>query len=184
MSRIKLTTPLDDKVVSSLKAGDRVLISGIIYTGRDAAHKKMFELLKEGKPLPLDIQGQVIYYMGPTPTRPGKVIGSAGPTTSSRMDAYAPALIGKGLKAMIGKGFRSKEVIDAMVKYKAVYLAAVGGAGALISKAIKSAKIVAYEELGPEAIRQLEVKDFPAVVVNDVNANDLYKQGREKWGRT
>jgi fumarate hydratase subunit beta len=183
MAKIVLTPPLDAKSLAIMHAGDRVLITGVIYTGRDAAHKRMFELLKEGKPLPIDLQGQIIYYVGPTPARPGKVAGSAGPTTSGRMDAYAPLLIEHGLKGMIGKGSRSQEVIEAMVKHKAVYLAAVGGAGALISKTITSSKVIAWEELGPEAIRAMEVQEFPAVVINDIYGNDLYKQGREKYAR-
>jgi fumarate hydratase subunit beta len=183
MAKILLTPPLDAKSLESMHAGDRVLITGVIYTGRDAAHKRMFELLKEGKSLPFDLKGQIIYYVGPTPARPGKAVGSAGPTTSGRMDAYAPTLIEHGLKGMIGKGSRSQEVIDAMVKHKAVYLAAVGGAGALISKTITSAKVIAWEELGPEAIRAMEVREFPAVVINDIYGNDLYKQGREKYAR-
>ena len=181
---IKIKTPItDDKVLEGLKAGDQVLISGTLYTGRDAAHKKLVELLDKGEPLPIDVKGQMIYYAGPTPTKPGKVIGSAGPTTSGRMDAYAPKLIAIGLKGMIGKGSRQKEVIDAMKKYKCVYLAAIGGAAALISQSIKSCKVVAYEELGPEAIRLIEVEDFPVVVVNDIYGNDLYEQGRKQYQR-
>lgn len=182
MSEIKkITTPLTDEVISELKAGDNVLISGILYTGRDAAHKRLCELIKNGKDLPFDMNGQVIYFVGPTPPKPGHVIGSAGPTTSYRMDAYSPLLIEHGLKGMIGKGTRSKEVRDAMVKYKAVYFAAIGGAGALISKCIKEAEIIAYEDLGPEAVRRLRVEDFPAIVVNDIYGNDLYEIGRAKY---
>ncbi|OGL42067.1 MAG: fumarate hydratase [Candidatus Schekmanbacteria bacterium RIFCSPHIGHO2_02_FULL_38_11] len=179
---IKIITPVkDDKVIEKLKAGDQVLITGTIYTGRDAAHKRLVELLDTGKPLPIDVKGQMIYYVGPTPAKPGKVIGSAGPTTSGRMDAYAPRLIELGLKGMIGKGSRSKDVIEAMKKYKCVYLAAIGGAAALIAQRIKSSKVVAYEELGAEAICLIEVEDFPVVVVNDVYGNDLYEQGRKQY---
>ncbi|MCX5916839.1 MAG: Fe-S-containing hydro-lyase, partial [Deltaproteobacteria bacterium] len=154
---IRLKTPLTDGDVEKLKAGDKVLITGVIYTGRDAAHKRLTDLLKEGKPLPFDIKGQIIYYVGPAPAKPGHAIGSAGPTTSGRMDAYSPKLMEIGLKGMIGKGMRKKEVIEAMKKYKAVYLAATGGAGALLAKSVKKAQIVAYEDLGPEAINRLEV---------------------------
>jgi fumarate hydratase subunit beta len=166
-----------------LKAGDKVLITGVIYTGRDAAHKRLFDLLQEGKPLPVDLKGQIIYYVGPAPAKPGQAIGSAGPTTSGRMDAYSPRLMEIGLKGMIGKGMRKKEVVEAMKKYKAVYLAATGGAGALLAKAVKKAEIVAYEDLGPEAINRLEVVDFPAIVVNDTKGNDLYQQGMAQYAR-
>jgi len=177
LSQIKLTTPFTDAVVENLRIGQRVLLSGIVYTGRDAAHKKMVELLEQGKELPIPLAGQVIYYVGPSPARPGRVIGSAGPTTSGRMDAYAPRLIALGLKGMIGKGKRSPEVIRAMKQYKAVYFAAVGGAAALISRSIKSCRVVAYPELGPEAIHELVVEDFPVIVVNDVLGGDLYEEG-------
>jgi fumarate hydratase subunit beta len=180
---IRLKTPLKDADVEKLKAGDKVLITGVIYTGRDAAHKRLFDLLKEGKPLPFDIKGQIIYYVGPAPAKPGHAIGSAGPTTSGRMDAYSPKLMEIGLKGMIGKGMRKKEVIEAMKKYKAVYLAATGGAGALLAKAVKKAEIVAYEDLGPEAVNRLEVVDFPAIVVNDTKGNDLYQQGMAQYAR-
>jgi len=180
---IRLKTPLKDADVEKLKAGDKVLITGVIYTGRDAAHKRLFDLLKEGKPLPVDLKGQIIYYVGPAPAKPGHAIGSAGPTTSGRMDAYSPKLMEIGLKGMIGKGMRKKEVIEAMKKYKAVYLAATGGAAALIAKSVKKADIVAYEDLGPEAINRLEVVDFPAIVVNDTKGNDLYQQGMAKYAR-
>ncbi len=181
MSQKNVRTPIDDKGIESLKAGDIVRISGKLLTGRDAAHKKMAELLKEGKELPFDIKGQVIYYVGPTPAKPGNVIGSAGPTTSSRMDSYAPLLIERGLKGMIGKGYRSKQVVDAMKEHKAVYFGAVGGAGALLSKTIIDSKVIAWEELGPEAVRLLEVKDFPATVIIDCQGNDLYAMGRKKY---
>ena len=178
---IRLKTPLTDKDVERLKIGDRVLINGAIFTGRDAAHKRLSDLLKEGKELPFDIRGQIIYYVGPTPARPGQVFGSAGPTTSYRMDAYAPALIEKGLKGMIGKGMRSDAVKEAMKNHKAVYFAATGGAGALLAKKVKRAEVVAYEDLGPEAIRRLEVEDLPVIVINDVRGNDLYIEGERKY---
>lgn len=178
---IRLRTPLSDEDVEKLKIGDRVLISGIIYTGRDAAHKRLFGLIKEGKGLPFDMKGQIVYYVGPTPAKPGQVLGSAGPTTSYRMDAYSPALLEKGLKGMIGKGMRSEAVKEAMKKFKAVYFAATGGAGALLAKRVKKAEIVAYEDLGPEAIRRLEVEDLPVIVVNDVRGDDLYIEGEKKY---
>ena len=178
---ITLTPPLKDEDVLRLRAGEMVLITGTVYTGRDAAHKRLVDLLDQGEKLPFDLNGQIIYFVGPTPTRPGKPIGSAGPTTSYRMDAYSPRLIEKGLKGMIGKGSRSQEVIDAMVRHKAVYFAAVGGAAALISRRIDSSEVIAYEDLGPEAIRRLKVKDFPVIVVNDCQGNDLYKDGIEKY---
>jgi fumarate hydratase subunit beta len=178
---IVLTPPLTDEDVSSLRAGDRVLITGSVLTGRDAAHKRLVDLIENGEELPVDVKGQIIYFVGPSPTRPGEAIGSAGPTTSYRMDAYSPILIGLGLKGMIGKGSRSQEVRDAMSKDKAVYFAAVGGAAALISRRIESCEILAYEDLGPEAIRRLEVKEFPVIVVNDTEGNDLYEQGTEEY---
>ena len=178
---IRLKTPLSNEDVERLKIGDRVLITGVIYTGRDAAHKRLFDLLRDGKDLPFDIRGQIIYYVGPTPAKPGQVFGSAGPTTSYRMDAYAPSLIERGLKGMIGKGMRSVAVKEAMKKHKAVYLAATGGAGALLAKRVKKAQVVAYEDLGPEAIRRLEVEDLPVIVINDVNGNDLYIEGEKKY---
>ena len=180
---IKLTTPLSDADVEKLNIGDRVEITGIIYTGRDAAHKRLVELVKEGKELPFDIKGQIIYYVGPSPAPPGRPVGAAGPTTSYRMDPYAPVLIEAGLKGMIGKGARNQEVIEAMMRFKAVYFAAIGGAGALMAKSIKSAEVIAYPELGPEAVRKLEVVNFPVVVVNDVRGNDLYREGVKKYSR-
>ncbi|OHD72406.1 MAG: fumarate hydratase [Spirochaetes bacterium RBG_16_49_21] len=179
--QIKLTTPLSDKDLEKLKIGDKVLLTGVIYTGRDAAHKRLFDLIQQGKDLPMDIKGQVIYFVGPSPAKPGQAIGSAGPTTSYRMDAFSPKLIELGLKGMIGKGNRSPEVIEAMKKYKAVYFGATGGAGALIAKSIKKAEVVAYDDLGPEAIRRLEVEDFPVVVINDTKGNDLYVEGAKKY---
>ena len=181
---ISIETPLTDEVVEKLKIGDRVLINGYLYSARDAAHKRLVELLKKGEELPFDISGQIIYYVGPTPPKPGMPIGSAGPTTAYRMDPYAPLLIEKGLKGMIGKGIRGEKVINAMIKYKAVYFAATGGAGALISKAIKEAEVVTYEDLGTEAIRRMLVNAFPAIVVNDVYGNDLYKEGKAKYKKT
>lgn len=170
-----ITVPLDKDTVETLDAGDYVYITGTIYTARDAAHKRMHEALKKQAKLPLDICGQVIYYMGPSPAREGRPIGSAGPTTASRMDKYTPQLLDMGMAAMIGKGKRSAEVIDAIVRNKAVYFAAVGGAGALLSKCITSSEVVAYDDLGTEAIRRLEVEKFPAVVVIDSRGNNLYE---------
>jgi fumarate hydratase subunit beta len=174
----KVMLPLTDETLKDLKAGDNVLLNGTMYVGRDAAHKRIVEAMEQGKPLPFDIKGQAIYFMGPSPSKPGQPIGSAGPTTSGRMDSYSPRLIAAGLKGMIGKGMRSQEVKDAMRKYRAVYLAAIGGAGALISKSIKKAEVIAYEELGAEAVRRLEVEDFPATVVNDIYGGDLYQEGK------
>ena len=178
---VKITTPLSEADVKKLKVGTPVLISGVLYSARDAAHKRLVELLDKGKKLPLDVKGQVIYYMGPSPAPPGRPIGAAGPTTSYRMDPYAPRMMKEGMKGMIGKGTRSAEVKAAMVKHKAVYFAAIGGAGALISKCILSAEVVAYEDLGPEAIRRLEVKDLPAVVAGDCYGKDIYELGVKKY---
>ena len=178
---IKIKTPLSDEDVQSLKIGDSVLITGKIYTARDAAHKRLIDLIEKGESLPLDLKGQIIYYVGPAPTKPGYVIGPAGPTTSGRCDPYTPVLLSLGLKGMIGKGVRSKEVREAMKKHKAVYFAATGGAAALISKNIKAVKIIAYEDLGPEAIRELEVEDFPVIVANDAHGSDLYEEGAKKY---
>ncbi len=179
----KITLPLTDEIIKELKAGDNVLLTGVIYVGRDAAHKKMVEALDKGSSLPFDIKGQVIYYMGPSPAKPGKVIGSAGPTTSGRMDSFSPRLMAEGLKGMIGKGMRSQAVKDAIKKYKAVYLAGIGGAGALISRCIKKSELIAYEELGTEAVLRLEVEDFPAIVINDIYGGDLYQEGKTKYRR-
>ncbi|MDD5312857.1 MAG: Fe-S-containing hydro-lyase [Dehalococcoidia bacterium] len=181
METIKIKAPLDEETVTKLKAGDQVFITGVIYTARDAAHKRLVESLDKGEKLPLEIKNQVVYYMGPAPAKPGYPIGSAGPTTSGRMDAYAPRLMAEGLKGMIGKGDRTQAVKDAMKKYRAVYFAAIGGAGALISKSIKKADVIAYDELGAEAIRRLEVENFPATVINDIYGNDLYETGRAKY---
>ena len=183
INKIHLKPPLKKDELETLTIGDNVLISGVIYTARDTAHKRLVELLDKGKPLPFDISGQIIYYVGPTPTRPGRPIGAAGPTTSYRIDAYAPRLMEVGMKGMIGKGPRSPEVIAAMKKWGCVYLGATGGAGALLSLAIKQAEIVAFEDLGPEAVRKLEVKDFPVIVLNDIRGNDLYKNNVENYKR-
>ena len=177
----KIMLPLTDKTLKDLKAGDEVLLTGAIYVARDAAHKRMIEALDQGKPLPFDIRRQTIYFMGPSPARPGQPIGSAGPTTSGRMDSYSPRLIAEGLKGMIGKGMRSPAVKDAMKQYKAVYFGAIGGAGALASKSIKKSEVIAYEELGAEAVRRLEVEDFPITVVNDIYGGDLYQEGKVKY---
>ena len=178
---MKITTPLTDDVIEQLHAGDGVTITGTIYVGRDAAHKRLIEALDEGEPLPFDPQGQIIYYMGPSPAKPGRPIGSAGPTTSYRMDPYAPRLMEVGLKGMIGKGNRSMPVREAMQKHKAVYFAAIGGAAALIAKSIKEAEVIAYGDLGAEALRRLRVEDFPAIVVNDIYGGDAYEEGRTKY---
>lgn len=174
---VRLQTPLDNAAVEALRSGQRILLSGVVYTARDAAHKRLAAAIEAGDPLPLPLEGQVIYYVGPTPARPGHVIGAAGPTTSYRMDAYAPALIACGLKAMIGKGARGSAVKEAMRTFKAVYLAAIGGAGALMARSVRAAEMVAYPDLGTEAIRRLVVADMPLIVVNDVHGGDLYVEG-------
>jgi len=178
---IKLLTPLSSKDIEKLKAGDKVSLSGIIYTARDVAHKRLVETLKRGEKLPFNPEGQVIYYVGPAPARPGKVIGPAGPTTSSRMDPYAIYLMEAGVKGMIGKGSRGQKVKEAIKKYKVVYFAAIGGAAALLSQSIKKAEVIAYEDLGTEAIRRLEVEDFPLLVVNDTKGGDLYQEGVRQY---
>jgi len=178
-----LTTPLTDKVVESLKIGDNVLINGTIFTARDAAHKRLVELVEKGEELPFDIKGQIIYFAGPTPPKPGQVIGSAGPTSSYRMNLYSPTLIKVGQKGLIGKGDMSDEVMEAMKKHKAVYFAAVGGAGALISKSITAAEVIAYEDLGAEAIRKLTVKEFPVIVAMDCHGGNQYKEGIAYYGK-
>ena len=177
----KILTPLTKELVESLRVGDTIRITGVIFSARDAAHKRLVELLNAGKELPIDIQGQIIYYVGPSPAKKGRVIGAAGPTTSYRMDPYAPKLMEHGLKGMIGKGERSGQVVAAMKKYGGVYFAATGGIGAMISRCIKKAEVVAYEDLGPEAIRRMEVEDFPCVVAQDMYGGNLYKQGIEKY---
>lgn len=178
---MELKTPLRDEDILKLKAGDRVNLSGIVFTARDAAHARLVDLIAKGEKLPIPLQGQVIYYVGPAPAKPGEIIGSAGPTTSYRMDPFTPVLLKHGLKGMIGKGARSKEVREAIKKYGAVYFAAVGGAAALISRSIKRAELVAYPDLGPEAIRKLEVESFPLIVINDVYGNDLYEEGVARY---
>ena len=180
-NKIHITTPLTDEIISNLKSGDEVLISGTIYTARDAAHKKLVDSINSGESLPFDIKNAIIYYVGPSPKKPGDVIGSAGPTTSYRMDAYTPTLLDLGLKGMIGKGSRNKNVVESIKKNHAVYFAAIGGAGALISSTIKSSEVIAYEELGPEAVHKLTVEKFPAIVVLDSSGNDLYIIEREKY---
>ncbi|MCQ2358964.1 MAG: Fe-S-containing hydro-lyase [Phascolarctobacterium sp.] len=178
-----INAPQDEATVKSLKAGDVVRISGYIYTARDAAHKRLTEALARGEKLPLDLKDNVIYYVGPSPTKPGEVVGSAGPTTSGRMDKYTPTMIEQGMRGMIGKGLRSQEVIDACVKHKAVYMVAIGGAAAVIAGSIKGEEMIAYEDLGPEAIRRYEVKDFPAIVAIDCEGNDFYKVGIAKYSK-
>ena len=178
---LNIESPVDESTIESLKTGDQVLISGVIYVARDEAHRRMVDALDRGKPLPFALKGQTIYYMGPAPAKSGQVIGSAGPTTSGRMDAYSPCLLAAGLKVMIGKGRRSPAVKYAAKKYRAVYLAATGGAGALISKSIKKAEVIAYRELGAEAVLRLEVENFPAVVVNDIYGGDLYQEGQSRY---
>ncbi len=180
---IRIETPLTQDKLKGLKAGDNILISGVIYTGRDAAHKKMVEGMEQGLALPFELKDQVIYFVGPTPAKEGQVIGSAGPTTSGRMDAYSPKLIAKGLTGMIGKGLRSSEVIEAMKSHGAVYFGAIGGAGALIAKRIVSAEVIAYPELGPEAVRRLVVEDFPVMVIIDHEGNNLYETGKAQYRR-
>ena len=176
-NEVRITTPLTDDVIEKLRAGDKVLITGYIYTARDAAHKRMVEAIQRGEPLPFDVKGQIIYYVGPTPPKPGEVIGSAGPTTSTRMDRYVEPLLKLGLKGMIGKGYRQPFVKELLKKYKAVYFAAVGGVAALYKDKIKEAEIIAYEDLGPEAVRRLYVEDFPVIVAYDIYGGDLFEEG-------
>lgn len=178
---IKLSTPLTKEKISELKAGDSILLSGTIYSARDAAHKRLVDLLSDGKELPVDLNNEIIYYVGPSPAKPGKVIGSAGPTTSYRMDSYTPTLLELGLSGMIGKGARGKEVIDSIIKNRAIYFGATGGAAALIGKSIVSSEIIAYEDLGAEAIRKLEVIDLPLVVIIDSTGNNLYEIGQQEY---
>ena len=181
MADYKLTTPLTAEVVKTLKIGDKVLLSGVIYGARDAAHKRLVEALDKGEALPMDMEGAVIYYVGPSPPRPGKVIGAAGPTTAYRMDAYAPRLMEVGMKGMIAKGKRTDPVKEGMKAHSVVYFGATGGAGALINQCIKKAEVVAYEDLGPEALRRMEVEAFPLIVVGDCYGGDLYTEGRKQW---
>jgi fumarate hydratase subunit beta len=181
MAQYTLTTPLTNEDTKKLKAGDTVLLNGTIYTARDAAHKRLVELIEKGEELPFDLEGSVIYFVGPTPPKPGDPIGSAGPTTSYRMDSYSPIMLKHGSKGMIGKGKRNQAVKDACVKYGGIYFGATGGAGALLGKKITSAKVIAYPELGPEAVREITVKDFPVTVINDTYGNDLYEMGRKEY---
>lgn len=180
---LHIMAPLTEDVVLRLRAGDKVYISGTVYVARDAAHKRLVEALQRGEPLPFDLRGQIVYYMGPTPARPGKPIGSAGPTTSGRMDPYTPALLEAGLKGMIGKGKRSMPVCEALCKYKAVYFAVPGGVAALLASAVKRAELVAYEDLGPEAILRLALEQLPAIVANDAHGGDAYEEGRIAYRR-
>ena len=184
METLKIKSPIDENLIKDLKTGTKVLITGTIYSARDAAHLKMVQALEKGEELPFDIRGQTIYYMGPSPARPGQTIGSAGPTTSGRMDGYTPQLLSKGLRAIIGKGNRSSEVIQALKKYNAVYLVTFGGAGALISKCIKKAEVIAYPELAAEAVMRLKIEDLPAIVANDIYGNDMYATGRAAYRKT
>ena len=179
----KITAPISNEEAKNLKAGDYVYITGTIYTARDAAHKRMYESLEKGESLPIDMENNIIYYMGPSPAREGRPIGSAGPTTASRMDKYAPKLLDLGLKGMIGKGKRSQDVIDAVVRNGCVYFAAVGGAGAILSKCIKTSEVVAYDDLGTEAIRKLYVEDFPSIVVIDSQGNNLYETAIKEYSK-
>jgi fumarate hydratase subunit beta len=181
MATRKIQMPLTEEIITALHAGDMVLLSGDVYTARDAAHRRLYEALIKGLPLPIDLSTATIFYAAPSPTPPGKVIGSIGPTTSYRMDAFTPALIGHGLRGMIGKGNRSPEVIEAIKKHKAVYFGAIGGIAALTAKCIKKMELVAYEDLGPEAIRKLTVSDLPVIVVNDPTGRDLYTQAQDRW---
>ncbi|MEA3500185.1 MAG: Fe-S-containing hydro-lyase [Candidatus Marinimicrobia bacterium] len=178
---IKLTAPLTEDKIKDLKIGDEILLSGTIYTARDSAHQKLVDLLKEKKELPFDPVGSVIFYVGPSPAQPGQAIGAAGPTTSYRMDPFANKMMEVGVKGMIGKGARSQEVIDGMKKYCGVYFGATGGAAALLSKSVLEAEVIAFDELGPEAVRKLKVKDMPLIVINDCYGNDLYIEGKKKW---
>lgn len=184
LAEYELRTPLDDGDVRRLRAGDRVKLSGVLFTARDQAHKRLAEMIREGRPLPIDLKGQVIYYVGPSPARPGLPIGSAGPTTSGRMDPYTEAMLELGVKGFIGKGKRSPAVREALVRHGAVYFAAVGGAGALLARCIRKASVVLFPELGPEAVHLLEVSDFPVFVINDTLGNDLYEEGAARHRRT
>jgi fumarate hydratase subunit beta len=179
----RVVPPLSDDDVAALRAGDRVRLSGVLYTARDAAHARMAALLERGEPLPADLRGQIIYYTGPSPARPGELVGSIGPTTAGRMDPYTPALLALGLKGTMGKGARSEAVKAALRQHKAVYLGAVGGAGAVLSRHVRRVDVVAWEDLGTEAMRRLEVEDFPAMVINDCWGGDLYETGRLAWAR-
>ncbi len=181
MDTLPIASPINAGVIDKLRAGDRVLISGVLYTARDAAHRRLIEALDSGKELPFDLVGQTLYYLGPSPARPGQVIGSAGPTTSARMDGYTPPLIAAGLRAMVGKGSRSPEVKEAIKQHRAVYFVTIGGAGALLARSIKKAEVIAYPDLAAEAIMRLEVEDFPSIVANDIHGGDLFQQGRASF---
>ncbi len=181
MATYHLTTPLTSEDTRQLKAGDVVYLSGVLFTARDAAHKRLVDLIEAGEALPFDLEGSVIYFVGPTPPKPGDPIGSAGPTTSYRMDSYSPTMLAHGSKGMIGKGKRNQAVKDACIEYDGIYFGATGGAGALLGKRIKSAEVIAYPELGPEAVRRIEVEEFPVTVINDTYGNDLYQMGREQY---
>jgi fumarate hydratase subunit beta len=183
METIKLNTPVSDQDIEKLRVGQKVIFTGHLYTARDAAHKKMVELLDKGESLPFDPEGQVIYFVGPTPAKPGQVIGSAGPTTSGRMNKYSPSMLKAGLKGMIGKGEMGQEVTDALKKYKGAYFVATGGAGALIAKRISESEVVAYEELGPEAVRRLKITEFPVIVAQDCHGGNIFVEGMEKYRR-
>ena len=183
MGLMNINSPIEAEIIEKLTAGTRVLISGVVYAARDAAHQRLIQALERGDKLPFDLKGQTLYYMGPSPARPGQVIGSAGPTTSRRMDIYTPRLIAAGIRAMMGKGSRSPGVREAIKKYRAVYFVTIGGAGALLSKSIKQAEVIAYEELGAEAILRLEVENFPAIVANDIYGGDLFEQEKAKYQR-
>jgi fumarate hydratase subunit beta len=181
MANYTLTTPLTSEDTKKLQAGDTVLLNGTIFTARDAAHKRLVELIEKGEELPFDLEGSIIYFVGPTPPKPGAPIGSAGPTTSYRMDSFSPTMLKNGSKGMIGKGKRDQAVKDACVDYDGIYFGATGGAGALLGKKITSAEVIAYPELGPEAVRKITVKDFPVTVINDTHGNDLYQMGRAQY---
>ncbi len=183
INNLHITSPIDTEAIEKLRVGTHALISGVIYVARDAAHRRLMLALDKGEKLPFDLKGQTLYYMGPTPARPGQVIGSAGPTTSSRMDMYTPRLIEAGIRAMIGKGSRSPAVREAIKKYKAVYFATTGGAGALLANSVRQSEVIAYEDLGAEAILRLEVENFPAIVANDIYGGDLFEQGQAKYQR-
>ncbi len=183
MEPVHLATPLTEEMITRLKAGDPVLISGRLYTARDAAHERLHRMLRRGEPLPVDLTGQVIYYCGPTPPRPGRPIGAAGPTTATRMDVYTPDLLAAGVRGMIGKGRRGPEVRDALRRYRCVYFAAIEGTAALLGQCVRSAEIIAFPELGPEAIYEFVVDRFPAVVANDIHGNDVYEVGRQQYAR-
>lgn len=182
MSALTVTVPLDQRAIDGLHAGDHVLLSGTLLTARDAAHKRLVETLERGEPLPVDLTGQVVYYVGPAPAKPGQPIGSAGPTTSGRLDSYTPTLLAAGMRGMIGKGYRSPTVRDAIAHYSAIYFAALGGTGALLARQITSAEVIAYDDLGPEAIHRLIVVDFPAIVVNDRYGGDAYQDALREYG--